>query len=143
MGRVEDSIEINAPVKSVFALVSDLDRYPDFIPGVTEVVAMDEKKSQWKAEAMGIPVSWAAEFTKWSEDEEIAWESYDGVKNAGSWILQSMDEGGTKLTFVMEYELPNSMGFLGSFLDQGLLVGELEKRVGQGLRTIKELAEKE
>ncbi len=140
MGRVEESIEINATPERVFELISDLDRYSDFIPGVTEVKKLDETKSQWKAEAFGIPLTWASEFVTWNDNEEISWKSYDGVGNDGAWKLDKTEDG-CKLTFIMEYEMPKSLGFFGSFLDQGIMVGELEKRVSQGLTKIKALAE--
>ncbi|MEE9594797.1 MAG: SRPBCC family protein [Candidatus Hydrothermarchaeales archaeon] len=141
MGRVEESIEINATPERVFELISDLDRYSDFIPGVSEVKKLDETKSQWKAEAFGVPLTWASEFVKWDENEEISWKSYDGIGNDGTWRIDNLGEDKCKLTFIMEYELPKSLGFFGSFLDQGILVGELEKRVSQGLLKIKTLAE--
>ncbi|MFQ5815367.1 MAG: SRPBCC family protein, partial [Candidatus Hydrothermarchaeaceae archaeon] len=135
------SIEINASLGDVFALVSDLSRYPDFIPGVTAVERIDDVKSKWKAEAFGVPLYWASEFVTWVENEEISWRSYDGIKNEGTWRLEEVDGGGCKLTFIMEYELPKSLGLIGTFLDQNLMVGELEKRVGQGLQKVKTLAE--
>ncbi len=141
MGKVEESIEIDASPESVFALVSDLNRYPDFIPGVSEVKRIDDVKSQWKAEAFGVPLHWSSEFITWVVNEEISWKSVDGVKNDGAWRIEPGDGGGCKLTFIMDYELPKSLGFFGSFLDQGLMVGELGKRVSQGLQKIKSLAE--
>ncbi len=142
MGRVEIGIEINAPPEKVFSLVADLKRYPEFIPGLTEVVALDSKKSRWKAEAFGIPLYWASEFTMWNENTDISWRSYDGIKNEGSWRLEKTNGGGTRLTFIMEYELPKSLGLLGAFLDHGIMVRELEKRISQGLNRVKYLAER-
>jgi uncharacterized membrane protein len=141
VGRVEDSVEINAPRERVFALVSDLGRYPDFIPGVEEVVRIDETKSRWRAGAFGVPLYWASEFIRWVDNEEISWRSYDGIKNEGSWRIEKIDDDSCRLTFVMNYELPRSLGFFGAFVDQNLMVGELEKRVSQGLTKIKTLAE--
>ncbi len=146
MGRVRSSITINAPPSKVFGLVSELSRFPEFIPGVTEVVAIDEKRSRWRAEAFGMPLYWSSEFKKWEKDKEISWESYEGIKNNGSWIIKEFEGGSTKLDFYMEYEIPAPPGIVGSLgmlLDQTLFVNEFERRVAQGLRRIKELAEKQ
>ncbi len=145
MGRVRNSIVIKAPPSKVFALVSDLSRFPEFIPGVTEVTAIDEKRSRWKAEALGIPLYWSSEFKKWEKDKEISWESYEGVKNNGAWTLREIEGGETRLDFYMEYEIPRpagALGALGMFLDQAVFVSEFDRRVAQGLRRIKDLAEK-
>ncbi len=141
MGRIEDSIEIDAPSEKIFALVSDLTRYPEFIPGVTNVQKIDGTKSAWKAEAFGVPLYWASEFVRWAENEELSWKSYDGLRNDGAWLIKNIDGNKCKLTFIMEYELPKSLGFFGAFLDQNLLVRELERRVSRGLAKVKMLAE--
>jgi uncharacterized membrane protein len=142
MGRVKSSIVINAPPSKVFEYISDLTRFPDFIYGVTEVIPLDEKRSRWKAEAFGVPLYWSSEFKTWKKDEEISWESYEGIKNNGSWRLEEV-KGGTRLDFYMEYEVPKSTGVLGALLDQAILVNEFERRVSQGLQKIKELVERE
>lgn len=142
MGRVVDRIKIDAPPEKVFSLISNLKRYPEFMPEVTEVTALDTKKSRWRAEALGVPLYWFSEFIVWNENAEISWKSYEGVKNSGTWRLAKTDNGGTELTFILEYEAPRSLGFLGALLDQRFIARELEKRISQSLNRVKYLSER-
>jgi uncharacterized protein YndB with AHSA1/START domain len=145
MDRVEKSVEIKAPPEKVWEMLA-LDRWSEWQVGsfldtknmkfTSEVNTPEDK---YRLGASAYPSAHpTADFkvTESIENEKITY-LYEG-ESPMTYILEPVDEG-TKLTYVVEYEMP--WGILGKFLFR-LLRGIGERDVEKGLEKLKGILEK-
>src|SRR5258705_13759540 len=79
MATIEQSIEVNAPLRAVYNQWTQFEDFPRFMEGVKEVRQLDDKRLQWKAVIGGKEKEWIAEITEQRPDERIAWTSRGGA----------------------------------------------------------------
>lgn len=145
MTRIEKSIEIKATPEKVFNYIKNFEKQPEYMPGIKEHTITSEKKegigttSHCVTEAGGRKVEWDGEITEWEENKKLAWRCKPPLKNKGSFTLEPTDEG-TRVTFVMEYELPYSI--IGKIIDKIKVSKEMEEGVSKGLEKLKDILEK-
>ena len=60
MGRIEKSIEVDAPVATVYNQWTQFEEFPRFMDGVEEVRQLDAKRLHWRASIHGRRVEWDA-----------------------------------------------------------------------------------
>jgi uncharacterized membrane protein len=143
--RIEKSIEINVSPKKVWSMVAweKLPEWYDLFKKV-EYTSKDKYKVGETvhiiSEAAGVKAEWDAETTEVIENEKAAWRSTGGnFTGIGSTAL-SPTKAGTKVTIVMEYELPYSV--LGKLIDKLRVHKALEKSFDIGLKKLKDILEK-
>lgn len=110
MAQVSKSIEINASPKECFAVVSDYERYPEYLKESKEVKI--DKKSKG-----GIDVTFSLELIKKisytlrmveKPPKEISWTLVRGdlmKSNKGSWLFEDRGGGKTRATYTIDIEL--------------------------------------
>lgn len=106
---IHKTINVDAPVETVFEFWSHFENFPRFMEHLREVRRSGENLSHWVAQGpAGIPVEWDAEITQWVPNEVIAWKSVEGspVGNAGIVRFQPNEKGGTRLDIRMTYNPP-------------------------------------
>lgn len=146
MARIEKSVVINASPEKVFALLADVERFPEWMDMVKEVRITSRERtgagttSHWATEVGDSRAEWDAENTEWVENERMAWRTTSGNLSAfGSNTLKPV-AGGTELTWVMDYELPYSI--LGKIVDKLKVSKDMEKGMERALQNLKSLLEK-
>ena len=130
MAHIEESIEVDAPVTSVYNQWTQFEDFPRFMEGVKEVRQLDDKRLIWKAEIGGKNVEWTAEITQQEPDRRIGWRSTSGAVNAGSVTFEPLAPTRTKATLRLEYE-PEGAGektgsALGLVKDHHVTMSSLE-----------------
>jgi carbon monoxide dehydrogenase subunit G len=149
MTRIEQSIEIEAPVEKVWAFVIDIENFAKTNPPEVEmeVLSKDEGPqrigftAKIRAKIGGNVFEVEDEIT-----EMVANKRYSGRQKGGSLKrLEHTDlleptERGTKLTTIIDYELPYSL--LGKIIDKLKVHKEMEKSGDYSLKKTKELLEK-
>ncbi|MEO7558744.1 MAG: SRPBCC family protein, partial [Nitrosospira sp.] len=80
---IEESIEVNVPVSTVYNQWTQFEDFPKFMKGVLEVRQLDDTHLHWCAEVAGKEEEWDAEITEQIPDKRIAWRSTSGAQNAG------------------------------------------------------------
>jgi uncharacterized membrane protein len=106
---IDRTIHIPAPVEEVFSFWRNFENLPLFMSHLSEVVVMDEGRSQWTAAGPGgVPIRWEAELTRLVANECIAWESLPGalVQNAGVVRFDPAPHGGTRVHIQLSYNPP-------------------------------------
>ena len=73
MERVERSIEIDCPIRTVYDQWTQLEEFPRFMSGVKEVKQLDDTHVHWHADVFGEDHQWHAEITEQVPDERITW----------------------------------------------------------------------
>jgi uncharacterized membrane protein len=137
MARIEKSTIVELPVEKVYKFCSDVEGYTKFMEGAKEITVTGEKSSHWKMEMAGREVEFDNEMTEIIENKKLAWKSGGDFAAKGSWVFEPVDNG-TKLSMVMDYEIP---GILGKIFDKVKVSKDMEKNVEKSLQNLKNLLE--
>ena len=129
MSVIEQSIEINVPVKTAYNQWTQFEEFPRFMEGVKEVKQIDDTHLHWKADVGGKEKEWKAEITEQIPDERIAWRSREGAKNAGVVTFHRLSDSKSKVMLQLEYEpdgVVEKVGDAAGVVSQRVL-GDLER----------------
>ena len=141
MTRVEASVEVNAPVKEVFAYASDWPRFggewwqgvSDFRP-TTEVTRGTGTRYAYKAWMAGIAMNLETEIHDLVENVGWKGEATKGPPFQARWVFE--DRGGTtRLSCTVEYSLP--LPLLGPLLDSLLMRPRWQRMLERSLLNLK------
>jgi uncharacterized membrane protein len=135
MSTIEQSIEIQAPVSTVYNQWTQFEEFPRFMEGVQEVRQLDDKRLRWRAEVGGRTKEWEAEITEQIPDERVAWRSRAGDANAGVVTFHRIDPNRTRVMLQLDYT-PE-----GAIEKAGDAVGMVSARVKGDLERFKEFIE--
>ena len=143
MPHVEKSIEIKAPVEKVWALISDVERVPEWAKGYTEKEMITSKqrtgvglKTHEVGVAFGKPYEKDFVATEWVEKEKIVFETTTGWPWKGSWIMKNTKDG-TLFTYTVDFELPFEAERLKEVFRK-----RYEERLEEWVQNIKNIVEK-
>ena len=78
MERIEKTIEVDRPVRTVYNQWTQFEEFPRFMDGVKEVKQLDDTHVHWHAEIFGKDKEWDAEITEQVPDQKIGWKSISG-----------------------------------------------------------------
>jgi hypothetical protein len=92
MATVEESIEVQAPIRAVYDQWTQFETFPEFMEHIERVVQTDDTHLQWKAKILGRTEEWTAEVTEQHPDERVAWASTSGAKHAGVATFHRVDD---------------------------------------------------
>ena len=105
MPKIEDSIEVQVPVKQAYNQWTQFEQFPKFMEGIQSVKQLDDTHVQWVAEIRGESREWTTEITEQQPDEKIAWKTIDGeVKNDGVVTFEQVGDARTRVNLQMEVE---------------------------------------
>jgi len=135
MATIQESIEVDAPVRVAYDQWTQFETFPDFMDGVKEVKQLDDTHLHWVAEIGGKREEWDAEITEQVPDRRIAWRSVSGNGNAGTVAFEVVDGGRTRVTVGMEYDTTGIVEKAGSAL------GLDDRRVQADLQRFRKLVE--
>jgi uncharacterized membrane protein len=136
MATVNESIEIDVPVTTVYNQWTQFEEFPKFMEGVESVRQLDDTHLHWVAELGGQRHEWDAEITEQEPDRVIAWRARDGKYNSGRVRFEPLGEGRTRVDVELMWEPEGIKEELGSAL------GADSRRVKGDLERFKELVER-
>jgi uncharacterized membrane protein len=135
MTTIVRSIEVEAPVTSVYNQWTQFEEFPRFMEGVEQVRQLDDTHLHWVASIGGQRREWDAEITEQVPDARIAWRSRDGTSNAGVVTFHRLDDDRTKVMLQLEHEPQGVAERAGEAL------GIVERRVAGDLERFCEYVE--
>ena len=110
MAKAERSIVINAPLEKVFAVITDYEKYPEFLPEVkkakVEFGSGNVKEVTYTVDIKAKVITYTLKHTARPPDE-LAWTLVRGEimkGNDGAWILKAVPEG-TEATYKIDLKL--------------------------------------
>jgi uncharacterized membrane protein len=136
MEKIEKSIEVGCPVRTVYNQWTQFEEFPRFMAGVKEVRQLDDTHMHWHAEIWGKDKEWDAELVEQVPDERIAWRSTSGAPNRGTVRFQPVGADRTVVQLTMEYEPEGAIENIGDAL------GVLSARVQNTVEDFKKFIEK-
>jgi uncharacterized membrane protein len=135
MHTIEESIEVDAPIRNVYNQWTQFEEFPRFMDGVQQVRQLDDKRLHWVAEVAGRRREWDAEIHEQVPDERIAWRSTSGQPNEGTVRFEKLAENRTRIHVVIRYEPSGALEKMGDAL------GFASARVKGDLKRFKEFIE--
>ena len=135
MASVVESIDVKAPVSTVYNQWTQFEDFPRFMEGVKSVTQIDDTHLHWVAEVAGKEKEWDAEITEQHPDERVAWSATSGAENAGVVTFHRIDDETTRVTLQLDAD-PD-----GLVENVGTALGFLERRVKGDLERFKEFIE--
>jgi uncharacterized membrane protein len=104
MSSIEQSIEVDVPVRTAYNQWTQFEDFPHFMEGVEKVIQLDDKRLHWVAEIAGKTREWDAEITEQIPDERVAWRNTTGASNAGVVTFHYIDDNKSKVMLQLEFE---------------------------------------
>jgi uncharacterized membrane protein len=116
VSTVEESIEIDVPVRVAYDQWTQFESFPLFMDGVQEVRQLDDTHLHWKVEIGGHVTEWDAEIVEQRPDERIAWRSTGGTPNDGVVTFAPVGDSASRVTVEMEHGADGIVEKAGSAL---------------------------
>ncbi|UFU08192.1 SRPBCC family protein [Ruania halotolerans] len=83
MSTVEESVDVNVPITTVYNQWTQFEDFPEFMDGVVSVTQIDDRHNHWVTEVGGQQREFDTEITEQHPDERIAWTSTSGEVDHG------------------------------------------------------------
>jgi uncharacterized membrane protein len=135
MATIEQSIDVEVPVRTAYDQWTQFEQFPQFMEGVEEVRQTDDTHTHWRTKVAGKEKEFDAVITEQTPDQRIAWTSEAGPEHAGVVTFHRLGEGKTRVMLQMDYEPEGVAEKVGDAL------GLVERRVKGDLSRFKELIE--
>lgn len=116
MQTIEQSIEVDAPVRTVYNQWTQFEEFPEFMDGVEEVRQLDNRRVHWVADIGGHRHEWDAEIYEQVPDQEIAWRSVSGAPNEGRVRFEALPGNRTRIHVRMSYKPQGALEKIGDAL---------------------------
>ena len=104
MATIEESVEVEVPVRTAYNQWTQFEEFPRFMEGVEQVRQLTDTRVHWVAEIAGQRREWDAEITEQVPDQRISWRSTSGALNAGTVRFEPVGGDRTRVRLTMEYE---------------------------------------
>jgi ribosome-associated toxin RatA of RatAB toxin-antitoxin module len=117
MATVERSLLIQRDPAAVFALLADVDRYPEFLRGFTRWEPIGAEHTGVDArfrvlmQVGAIEAGSVLRTVAWEEPRTIAWRSERGIDHRGHWLVEPRASG-SQLTMEISFELEGHLRWI-------------------------------
>ena len=104
MERIERSIEVHCPLRTVYSQWTRFEEFPEFMSGVLEVHQVDDTHVHGQAEIWGEEKELDAEIIEQVPNHHITWKSMSVTPSAGIVNFESLGPDLTRVKLVIAYE---------------------------------------
>ncbi|MFI1712600.1 SRPBCC family protein [Streptomyces sp. NPDC053513] len=104
MSKVEESVEVEVPVRAAYDQWTQFETFPRFMDGVERIEQRTDTLTHWITEIGGVRREFDAVITEQIPDERVAWTTVEGeVRQAGVVTFHRLDETRTKVMLQMDF----------------------------------------
>jgi uncharacterized membrane protein len=136
VSNIEESVEIEVPVRVAYNQWTQFEEFPKFMEGVQSVTQLDDKTLDWVVEIGGQRRHWKAEITEQSPDERIAWTSREGdTTQSGVVTFHRLSDNRSKIMLQIGFSPEGVVEKVGDML------GIVRRRAKGDLQRFKEFIE--
>ena len=135
MSSIQESVDVNVPVRAVYDQWTQFEEFPQFMDGVESVRQVDDTHMHWVADIGGVEREWDAEVTEQHPDERVAWNSTSGPDHAGVVTFHRLSDTETRVTVQLDWTPEGVVEKAGDLLQLD------ERRVKGDLARFKEFIE--
>ncbi len=139
MAGATRSIVITAPMEKLFAVITDYERYPEFLPEVKKIKLSNRKGNE-------VDVLYEAEIVKTikyklrlkeEKPNKVSWSFIEGEfmkDNKGGWVLEDLGNGKIKATYNIEVTV-------GMLVPKTIITALVDTQLPKTLEAFKKRAE--
>src|SRR4051794_31179042 len=102
MSTIEESIEVQVPVRTAYDQWTQFEEFPRFMEGVEEVRQLDDTHLHWVTDVAGKRKEFDAEVVEQTPDQRVAWRSTGGAEHAGVVTFHKTGEDETRVMVQMD-----------------------------------------
>src|SRR4028119_1569031 len=135
MSNIEESIDLDVPVRVAYDQWTQFEDFPQFMEGVVEIRQIDDTHLHWKTKIAGVEREFDAEITEQHADHRIAWKATTGTSHAGVVTFHRLDDDKSRVMLQLDSEPEGVVEKAGDAL------GILKRRVKGDLGRFKALIE--
>jgi Predicted integral membrane protein len=135
MSTIQQSIDVDVPVSTVYNQWTQFEDFPEFMSGVESITQQDDAHLHWKVTVGGVEREFDAEITEQHPDERIAWRSVEGPQHAGVVTFHRLADAQTRVTLQLDWEPEGFVENVGAALQ----IDDLQ--VANDLKRFKEIIE--
>ena len=129
MPTIEETIEVEVPVRTAYNQWTQFEEFPKFMEGVEQVQQKDDTHLHWRANVGGHTEEWDAKITEQIPDQKVAWKATSGKPNAGLVTFQPIGDAKTRITVQMDWDAEGMAEKAGGALgfDSQRVQGDLDR----------------
>lgn len=136
MSTVEESVEVDVPVRTAYNQWTQFESFPKFMTGVESITQIDDTHNHWVTNVAGVQREFDTEITEQRPDERIAWHTVEGeTRHAGVVTFHRLDDQRSKVMIQIDWE-PS-----GVAEKAGSAIGAQERQVRLDAERFKEFIE--
>jgi uncharacterized membrane protein len=135
MPSVQESIDVDVPLTTVYNQWTQFEDFPHFMGGVERVTQVSDTLTHWKTSIGGVEREFDAEITEQHPDERVAWKSVDGKTHAGVVTFHRLSDTSTRVMVQIDWETESLTEKAGAVL------GVDDRQVKKDLDRFKEFIE--
>jgi uncharacterized membrane protein len=136
MGNTTESIDVEAPITTVYNQWTQFESFPEFMDGVDKVEQLDDTHTHWVTSIAGVTREFDATITEQHPEERVAWASDTEPRHAGVITFHRIDDTTTRVTAQMDLEPEGVAEQVGD------KAGLISHRVKGDLKNFKEFIER-
>ncbi|MFF0412975.1 SRPBCC family protein [Kitasatospora sp. NPDC004745] len=136
MSMVEESIDVDVPVRVVYDQWATFEEFPEFMEGVEEVRQLDDQHAHWRTKIAGLAREFDTEIVERVPDARVAWRTTgESVKHTGTVDFEALGADRTRVRMTMVF---HPTGLAEKAADK---LGVLDRQVRGDLRRFKTFVE--
>ena len=104
MSTIEQSIDVEVPVRTAYDQWTQFEEFPRFMEGVEKITQLSDTRTHWVTQIAGVSREFDAEITEQEPDQRIAWTTLDSPKQAGVVTFHRLDDSLTRVMLQLDFE---------------------------------------
>jgi len=111
MPQVETEIRVNGDPEVIWNIISDMEKYPEFMSDLIEVKVLERgenrTRTHWVAKAKNMTIEWDEEDIYYPNEYRITYKAKQGVfsKFEGEWKIERLSSGESVVKLIVDFEI--------------------------------------
>lgn len=127
MSKIEESVEVEVPVSTVYDLWTRFTEFPRFMTGVDRIDQVSETLTHWVTNVDGVHREFDARITEQIPNERIAWASVSGAVQSGVVTFHRLGDHQSRVMLQLDLDphgvldiIADKLGFVSHQIQQDL-----------------------
>ena len=105
MSQVQESVDVDVPVRTAYDQWTQFESLPEFMDGVESITQIDATHSHWVTKIAGVRREFDTEITEQHPDERVAWKSTGGdTRHAGVVTFHRLNDAQTRVMIQIDWQ---------------------------------------
>jgi uncharacterized membrane protein len=105
VGQIEETVDVDVPVRIAYDLWTRFEVFPEFMNGVESVTREDGGRDHWVTNVAGIVRTFDTEVTAQEPDQRVAWRTVAGeARHSGEVVFEPLEGDRTQVTVRIDWE---------------------------------------